>query len=114
MLLNNLTYFVELTAMLILRLRLRCCSLLLQSVLGAVSASGQHIPVAVRLTIWLYSTHLETRTNESNVCASSWVAKPTSAMEVIAEIRASTSDRYIETCLSSSISVRTRKMVNYA
>jgi len=81
-LLSKLTSFVELTSMLILRLRLRCCSLLLQSVLGAVSAFGQHLPVTVRLTKWFYATRLETRTKESNVRASVPVEKPIRVMKV--------------------------------
>ena len=66
------------------------------------------------VTKWFYSTRLETRTKESNICASSWVVKLVCTMKVITEMLASAADRSTGRGLSMSISVRTRKMVNYA
>ena len=95
--------------------RLRC---LRRACVAALSLGGapcaRHLLHTAMVTKWFYSTRLETRTKESNICASSWVAKPTCAMKVITEIFASAADRSTGRGLSMSISVRTRKMVNYA
>ena len=97
--------------------RLRCLFLLralLALGLNGVCVCERHLLHTAMVTKWFYSTRLETRTKESNICASSWVAKPTCAMKVSTEIFASAADRSTGRGLSMSISVRTRKMVNYA
>ena len=79
-----------------------------------VVACVRHLLHTAMVTKWFYSTRLETRTKESNICASSRAGKPACAMKVTAGIFAPATDRSIERGLSVSISVRTRKMVNYA
>ena len=46
--------------------------------------------------------------------ASSWVVRPASTMKMLVGISASTTDRSTVRDPSMSMSVRTRKMVNYA
>ena len=66
------------------------------------------------LTTWLRSPRLETLTKESNMCVSSWVAKPICTVKILAGKFAPATDHSIMRSLSVNIHVRTRKMVNYA
>ena len=73
-----------------------------------------HLPDTKTMTKWFHSTRLETRTKESNTCARSRADQLACAMKVTAGISAPATDQSIVRGLSMSISVRTRKMVNYA
>ena len=95
--------------------RLRClCRVCVALPLLAAGLRARHLLHTAMVTKWFYSTRLETRTKESNTCASSWVVKLVCTMKVITEMLASAADRSTGRGLSMSISVRTRKMVNYA
>ena len=94
----------------------RLCWLTLDLTVHACAVIGEWVtlltlPLVIKL---FYSTRLETRTKESNTCASSWVVKLVCTMKVMTEMLASAADRSTGRGLSMSISVRTRKMVNYA
>ena len=55
-----------------------------------------HSSVHGLMTKWFFSTRLETRTKESNMCASSWVVKPACVMKVTAGIFAPATDQSFE------------------
>ena len=60
--------------------------------LGCSLGSPRYLPDIITMTKWFYSTRLETRTKESNICASSRAGKPACAMKVTAGIFAPATD----------------------
>ena len=89
--------------------------LIRQAVWVCWRACGLRVLRAI-LPKWFLPARLETRTKESNKYASVLALKPTRVMKVIdaTTTAASTDHAPLEKGLSMSISVRTRKMVNYA
>ena len=59
---------------------------------GCSLGSPRYLPDIMTMTKWFYSTRLETRTKESNICASSRVHKPASAVKATAGIFAPATD----------------------
>ena len=59
---------------------------------GGGCGRWERLPDLKTMTKWFYSTRLETRTKESNICASSRAGKPACAMKVTAGIFAPATD----------------------
>ena len=85
---------------------------------GSPSQGGRtnllHLYMHCSLVTWFHLPRLETRTKESNMCVSSWVAKLMCTMKILAGKFAPATDHSILRSLNMSMPVRTRKMVNYA
>ena len=85
---------------------------------GSLPLGGLIRPLDSRMdcsvTAWFCPPRLETRTKESNMCVSAWVAKPICPVKNCAGNLAPATGPSIMRSLSVNMPVRTRKMVNYA
>ena len=95
-----------------------CIGTTLRNMVACLRAGEHFFPTCAcpaRYNAWAHSSRLETRTKESSMPASSWVATIyVCATKILAGICAPATDFSLMGSLSVSTPARTRKMVSYA